>query len=569
MRWMFVLLIFLFPTGCKESEGDSESKSAYGMNRAEESEGEFPHLKQMAEIINKVGDGKVATIEESDYSQDLIDQIIWYFDDQIIRLDELQAAFIEAEEGDPVNFKALLELESREMVDIYLALTTSEDELNYFVPESNDMLATFFLTIRQSGQGSVLKGDFGDLTLATESEMEKERIALYNALAKEHFADNDYSIVKDCEAFYARTKELRDYTEKLVLYFHNLFDGEKGEFPAPPANYAQMKGKAITFLNWIRGVTFDDSEDLFESPQMLAQLEAELTELEGEGEEPEESFNLVLSSSPIILEHRDGYRKTRAKKPMVATLQANLVKVGYNFLKINGRYNNAVALAVRLDQKKYGISGKGKQVTQDYFDKVKARADKVVVPAMLDHNSTSDPKEVFPVKGITNLGEIKTWTRSFGFVRSLTRLHAGVDIYGSCANKQDVVSMVKGEVLSVSDFYGQTHQVTIKHENYTVRYGELDPASIQAANISVGTKVKAGQKIGTLGQLIINGRVHKTCMLHVEIYEKGTGVNPKLSAKGSGRPSSTDNVSFQRVNKLRNPYKKVQALFQKSINSRR
>ena len=121
----------------------------------------------------------------------------------------------------------------------------------------------------------------------------------------------------------------------------------------------------------------------------------------------------------------------------------------------------------------------------------------------------------------------KTGMRRFGSSRSNgKRLHAGCDLYAKAGSP--IRAMNDGIVMRpVEFFYMGTRVLTIKHNNFIARYGEISHA---AEGIENGTQVKKGQIIGYVGVLKFkSGNVMS--MLHLELYS-GTMSGP-LSVSGT------------------------------------
>lgn len=110
------------------------------------------------------------------------------------------------------------------------------------------------------------------------------------------------------------------------------------------------------------------------------------------------------------------------------------------------------------------------------------------------------------------------------------RYHAAIDLY--CSQGDAVVSVEDGKIVNFYPFYKGTNALLVKHGGYVVNYGEVSPNSLGALGLSIGSSVKAGQQIGTVGKLI---------MLHFETYVPGTTKNYSWLQKN---PAPT---------KLRNP----------------
>lgn len=114
-------------------------------------------------------------------------------------------------------------------------------------------------------------------------------------------------------------------------------------------------------------------------------------------------------------------------------------------------------------------------------------------------------------------------------------IHLGIDLW--CDAGTDILAVLDGEIHSFKNNlnygdYGPT--IIVKHsiegnEFYSL-YGHLSLESLE--NISVGTKVKKGEKIGTLGDSSVNGdyasHLHFQLIIDIEDYK---GDYPGVSSK--------------------------------------
>lgn len=105
--------------------------------------------------------------------------------------------------------------------------------------------------------------------------------------------------------------------------------------------------------------------------------------------------------------------------------------------------------------------------------------------------------------------------------------HEGVDLY--CAEGTDVSAVEDGEIVAIIHFTGSkaeppspwwwnTMAVLVEGETGVVVYGEVAPAQ----GMLVGDKVKRGEIIAHVMQVL---KVHKgfpVSMLHLELHEPGT-----------------------------------------------
>ncbi|QZT38993.1 M23 family metallopeptidase [Halosquirtibacter xylanolyticus] len=111
----------------------------------------------------------------------------------------------------------------------------------------------------------------------------------------------------------------------------------------------------------------------------------------------------------------------------------------------------------------------------------------------------------------------------FGVVRGGNRIHAACDLYGDPGD--DVLAVADGKVISVTKYYNDTYQITIRHDfeikkgvKMIVRYGEVHKNNIK---VKVPDKVTKGQKIAEIGLLI--PKIEQPSgdargMLHFEMY---------------------------------------------------
>ncbi|WP_440121869.1 peptidoglycan DD-metalloendopeptidase family protein [Tenacibaculum sp. Ill] len=116
-------------------------------------------------------------------------------------------------------------------------------------------------------------------------------------------------------------------------------------------------------------------------------------------------------------------------------------------------------------------------------------------------------------------------------------IHLGIDFW--CDAGTDILAVLDGEIHSFKNNlnygdYGPT--IIVKHsiegnEFYSL-YGHLSLESLE--DLSVGTKVKKGEKIGTLGDSSVNGdyapHLHFQLMIDIEDYK---GDYPGVSSKKS------------------------------------
>ncbi|HHR6079224.1 TPA: glycoside hydrolase family protein [Providencia alcalifaciens] len=116
------------------------------------------------------------------------------------------------------------------------------------------------------------------------------------------------------------------------------------------------------------------------------------------------------------------------------------------------------------------------------------------------------------------------------------RKHAAIDLYTE--RMAPVNAICDGEVFMVWPFYFETNEISVKHHTrdgrkFIIRYGEVDPATIQ---VKIGDKVKQGQLLGHTGLLINDKGKHpevvkgKTIyMLHFEYFTDSDDIKTKLT----------------------------------------
>lgn len=121
---------------------------------------------------------------------------------------------------------------------------------------------------------------------------------------------------------------------------------------------------------------------------------------------------------------------------------------------------------------------------------------------------------------------------AFGRSRGKNRKHGGCDIYAPPGTEIRAIS--DGTVLGTGKFYWVTNEITIDHGGFIVRYGEVDPQSI---DVELGEKVKKGQVIAKVGQLIMpGGKKYHQCMLHFELYSTSTPISKESLTDRTKKP---------------------------------
>ncbi len=612
----YIILIFLIITSlsCSKSkdEDSSKSKSFYSMSRAGQLGGEFPNLRKLADWFTNPKNNEEAAISDFTYDPLLIDQLVRYIDNQIIRLDKMQAAFSEAENGNPVAFRSLIELESREFKDIYQAITLSDEEIATFSPPTGDMLAVFFVKLRQTGQNQNLLDNFADFQKVESEMLEMERVNLYNALAKEHFSDEYYTVIKDSELFYKNTDQMKETLNSLKTYFEGQVKGESSLFPTMESPMS-MGGKTDTFLRWIYLYSNENVMGVFDqvdSPGDIPSVEEEEwlhegNELTTVEDALDVSVALLVATGEVVLKYKDGYLSGRPeKKQEVRELQTLINSLGYA-VDVDGYYGPDTKKHIAIIQSLLNMTVNGSEVSSALLEAMKKRATRESVPqvvttvetpavtpeveqegndSVLDsvtelnatstdtttypitdveyipptarpkpvpRTSSTDPgAEVFPLK-TSDIQSYKHPPRSYGARRG-SRRHAGVDLepkVGACGTK--IYAMAKGVITGYRSFYRGSYQLIIKHENYIARYGEIKRGLPNG--LGIGSEVEAGQHIGEMGKM----RGISRCMLHLELFR---GTHTGALSNSSIRPYE------RRVDNF-NPTDKIDELYQEYLRT--
>ncbi|MCY4380127.1 MAG: M23 family metallopeptidase [Proteobacteria bacterium] len=124
------------------------------------------------------------------------------------------------------------------------------------------------------------------------------------------------------------------------------------------------------------------------------------------------------------------------------------------------------------------------------------------------HHLNGDKQMFFPLQK-SPLDRYHTSGRGFGATRNGGRRHAANDLLEHKGSP--VHAVTDGVIIDYYWFYQGTRAIVIDHDNFIVRYGEID--RFWDHNVRLGSKVTAGQKIAGIGQLW-----HGSSMLHFEKY---------------------------------------------------
>ncbi|MBI1328020.1 MAG: peptidoglycan DD-metalloendopeptidase family protein [Alphaproteobacteria bacterium] len=113
---------------------------------------------------------------------------------------------------------------------------------------------------------------------------------------------------------------------------------------------------------------------------------------------------------------------------------------------------------------------------------------------------------------------------AYGYVRA-KHTHEGIDLY--CPDGTPVEAVEDGVVVAILDFTGpaagspwwrDTKAVMVEGKTGVVLYGEITPA----ANLTIGSAVKSGDRLGEVTQVLTKDKGRPMSMLHLELHEHGT-----------------------------------------------
>lgn len=149
---------------------------------------------------------------------------------------------------------------------------------------------------------------------------------------------------------------------------------------------------------------------------------------------------------------------------------------------------------------------------------------------------------VFPLPKIPNWGYHKgSGKRWFGAPRDKSRIHAACDLIARPGTP--IYAVDHGTVWYSSGFYLQTDELTIRHPNFLVRYGEIAQGKL-APGIKRGEPVKPGQLIGWVGRLK---------MLHFEMYKDPHSSDPLTQRSNKTKYDYVTPGNYQRRSDLIDP----------------
>lgn len=129
---------------------------------------------------------------------------------------------------------------------------------------------------------------------------------------------------------------------------------------------------------------------------------------------------------------------------------------------------------------------------------------------------------MFPIKNYKYKIPTSDMVGGFAHIRKFD-IHTGVDLY--CDDKTPVYAINDGVVVNIEDFTGEfstpptpwwfnTKSVLVEDNENVICYGEI------TTNLSIGDKIKEGDIIGYVSQVLKKDKGLPMSMLHIELYEK-------------------------------------------------
>ncbi len=117
------------------------------------------------------------------------------------------------------------------------------------------------------------------------------------------------------------------------------------------------------------------------------------------------------------------------------------------------------------------------------------------------------------------------------------RYHVGIDLFGNAGDP--VVAITEGRIVSFYPFCCGDNKTSwalfVDHDSVVVNYGEVAPDSLTRNNLTVGSRVRAGDVIGYVG---VNPG--GSSMIHFETYAPGTRTNVPWR-RSNARPAALRN----------------------------
>lgn len=207
-----------------------------------------------------------------------------------------------------------------------------------------------------------------------------------------------------------------------------------------------------------------------------------------------------------------GFAVYGEKGERVLALQSALVKAGVTLRGgVDGDFGGGTSAAVMDFQRANGLS-----VTGKVSDSTAAKLGLERMPEPTAPDPSTVDLAVFPVQGKCYYGD------SWGFARSAGRVHLGVDIIapeGKLLYAAAAGTITKVYTDAPGSLSGNGVRLTMADGTYFF-YAHMVAV---ADGIEVGTKVKAGQIVGRVGNTGNSGTPH----LHFEVHPQGgAAVNP-------------------------------------------
>lgn len=215
-----------------------------------------------------------------------------------------------------------------------------------------------------------------------------------------------------------------------------------------------------------------------------------------------------------------GFAVFGEKGQRVVALQEALVKAGISVRGgVDGQFGGGTSAAVMDFQRANGLQVTGKVSDETAAKLGLRRMEKPATPA-----ATALKLAAFPVEGPCHYAD------TYGFPRSAGRVHLGVDIIAPAGKK--IYAVADGTITKVyTDYRGSLAGNGVRLTMADGTYFFYAHMLAVADGLAVGTKVKAGQVIGTVGSTGNSGTNH----LHLEVHPKGgSAANPYPLVKAVG-----------------------------------
>ena len=128
--------------------------------------------------------------------------------------------------------------------------------------------------------------------------------------------------------------------------------------------------------------------------------------------------------------------------------------------------------------------------------------------------------------------------------------HEGVDLYAK--DREDVFAVEKGTVHCVIDFTGascgspwwnETKAIVIKGKSGYVLYGEVSPLE----HIKKGIRIKRGERIANVKQVLKKRKSNPQAMLHIELYSKE--IDEPIELIKNKRKRKKDDKIYKKIEK--------------------